>query len=96
MIAYANDNFRDYTLLPIFPLRVFRHKSAFIRTDRGIEKPEDLKGKTIATPGYSSTSLTWIRGIFQDEYGVSPEDVHWISAAKDASANVSGATSEQE
>ena len=47
MLAYANDGFRDYSLLPIFPLRVFRHKSVFIRTDRGITKPEDLRGKTI-------------------------------------------------
>ena len=42
MIAYANEGFRDYTLLPIFPLRVFRHKSIYIRTDRGIKKPEDF------------------------------------------------------
>ena len=26
MIAYANDGFRDYTLLPIFPLRQFRRR----------------------------------------------------------------------
>jgi len=57
MLAYANDSFRDYTLLPIFPLRLFRHKSIFIRTDRGINKPQDLRGKTIGTAGYSSTSL---------------------------------------
>ena len=89
MLAYANDGFRDYTLLPVFPLRLFRHKSVFIRTDRGIEKPEDLRGKTIATPGYSSTSLVWIRGLFQDEYGITPQDVDWIVAAKDSSANLS-------
>lgn len=96
MLAYANQGFRDYTLLPVFPLRLFRHKSIFIRTDRGIEKPADLRGKTIATPGYSSTSLTWIRGIFQDEYGVTPQDVEWITAAVDSSANLAGKTSQQE
>ena len=82
MLAYANDGFRTYTLLPIFPLRAFRHRSVFIRNDRGIKRPEDLKGRKIATPGYSSTSLTWIRGIFEDEYGISPKDVQWIVAAK--------------
>lgn len=96
MLAYANDGFRDYSLLPIFPLRLFRHKSVFIRTDRGINKPEDLKGKTIATPGYSSTSLTWIRGILQDEYGVRPEDVNWIVSSKDSSASDVGKASKQE
>ena len=96
MIAYANEGFRDYTLLPIFPLRVFRHKSIYIRTDRGIKKPEDLRGKKIATPGYSSSSLVWIRGIVQDEYGVSPEDVHWVISTKDSAAKATGGPSKQE
>ncbi len=96
MLAYANDGFRDYSLLPIFPLRLFRHKSIFIRTDRGINKPGDLRGKTIATPGYSSTSLTWIRGILQDEYGIRPEDVNWVVSSKDSSARDAGKASKQE
>ena len=96
MLAYANDGFRDYTLIPVFPLRVFRHKSIFVRTDRGIEKPEDLRGRKIATPGYSSTSLVWIRGIVQDEYGVTPEDVEWVVSSKDSSAKASGGPSKQE
>ena len=96
MLAYANDDFRDYTLLPIFPLRLFRHKSVFIRTDRGINKPEDLRGKKIATAGYSSTSLTWIRGIFEQEYGLKPEDLEWIISSKDSSAKDAGKVSKQE
>ena len=96
MLAYANDGFRDYSLLPIFPLRLFRHKSVFIRTDRGIKKPEDLRGKTIATAGYSSTSLTWIRGIFQKEYGLKPKDMQWIVSSKDSSAKDAGKGSKQE
>jgi len=96
MLAYDNDGFRDYTLIPVFPLRVFRHKSIYIRTDRGIETPEDLRGKKIATPGYSSSSLTWIRGIVQDEYGVTPKDVHWVISASDSTAKASGGPSKQE
>ena len=96
MLAWANDEFRDYTLLPVFPLRVFRHKSVFIRTDRGITAPSDLKGKKVATPGYSSTSLTWLRGILQDEYGVGPADVEWFVSAKDSAAKDTGGPSKQE
>lgn len=96
MLAYANEGFRDYSLLPVFPLRTFRHKSIFIRTDRGIKKPEDLRGKKIATPGFSSTSLTWIRGMLQHEYGVKQEDIEWIVSAKDSSADAAGKVSAQE
>lgn len=96
ILAYANENFRDYTLLPIFPLRMFRHKSVFVRTDGKIKKPSDLKGKKVGTTGYSSSSLTWIRGMFEDEYGVSPKDIEWVISNKDSSADVSGKASAQE
>ena len=93
MLAYANDGFRDYSLIPVFPLRTFRHKSVFVRTDRGIKGPQDLRGKKIATPGYSSSSLTWIRGTFKEEYGLEPSDVEWIVTSK---ASAGGKASKQE
>lgn len=96
MLAYANQGFRDYSLIPVFPMRLFRHKSVFINTDRGIKHPEDLKGKRIGTPGYSSTSLTWIRGFMQHEYGVNPVDVEWVVSAVDSSAKDAGKVSKQE
>jgi 4,5-dihydroxyphthalate decarboxylase len=96
MLAYANEGFRDYSLLPIYPIRVFRHKSIFIRTDRGIKGPEDLRGRKVATPGFSSTSLTWLRGIMQHEYGLKPEDIQWFVSAKDSSAEAAGKVSKQE
>jgi 4,5-dihydroxyphthalate decarboxylase len=96
MLAYANEGFRDYVLLPIFPLRLFRHKSIFIHTDRGIAKPSDLRGKKVGTPGFSSTSLTWLRGIMEHEYGVKPTDIKWVVSAKDSSADAAGKVSKQE
>lgn len=96
MLAYANENFRDYTLIPVFPIRAFRHKSIYIRSDKGIVSPSDLKGRTIGTPGFSSTSLTWIRGILNDEYGVSPQDINWVISNKDSSPKEAGSISKQE
>jgi len=65
----------------------------FIRTDRGINKPEDLRGRKVATPGFSSTSL---RGIVQHEYGVKPEEIQWVISSKDSSAKAAGKVSKQE
>ncbi|WP_152287905.1 ABC transporter substrate-binding protein [Flavicella marina] len=96
MLAYANNNFREYILIPVFPIRAFRHKSIFIHNKRGINSPKDLKGRKIGTPGYSSTSLTWIRGILQDEYGVSPSDIHWVFSNKDSSSDAAGKISKEE
>jgi 4,5-dihydroxyphthalate decarboxylase len=75
---YANDDFRAYTLIPIFISRIFRHRNIFVRTDRGIEKPEDLRGKRVGTPGYGMSACTWIRGFLQDIHGVNPEEMYWI------------------
>jgi 4,5-dihydroxyphthalate decarboxylase len=96
ILALANDGQQEYTLLPVFPLRVFRHKSIFIRNDRRITKPTDLRGKKVAIAGYSSTSLTWIRGIMQHEYGVTPEEINWVVSSRESSAKESGGASRWE
>ncbi len=68
-----------YVGIPVFPSRLFRHSSIYVRGDRGIERPEDLRGKVIGVPDYSMTAAVWIRGILQDEYGVRAADVKWRS-----------------
>ncbi len=96
MLAYANNEFRDYSLLPVFPLRLFRHKSIFVRADGNIKTPKDLKGKKVGTAGYSSSSLTWIRGMLKDEYKIDPTDIEWVISNKDSSSEVAGKISKQE
>ncbi len=80
MSSYMNVLSRDnspYIGIPAFVSRLFRHSSIYVRTDRGIEKPEDLKGKTIGVPEYQMTAALWVRGILNDEYGVRAEDISW-------------------
>ena len=75
---YINEDFRSYTLIPVFISRVFRHRNVFVHVDSGIEKPEDLRGKRVGTPGYGWSANTWIRGFLLDEYGVKADDFQWI------------------
>lgn len=96
LLAFCNDEFRDYVLLPLFVLKVFRHKSIFVHADKGIRKPEDLRGRKVATVGYSSSGLTWIRGVLNDEYGVAPEDIHWVVTSKDSGKEQTGGVSKWE
>jgi 4,5-dihydroxyphthalate decarboxylase len=79
---YINEDFRGYSLIPVFISREFRHKNVFVHVDSGIERPEDLVGKRVGTPGYGMSSHTWIRGFLLDEYGVKAEDLHWIETTK--------------
>jgi 4,5-dihydroxyphthalate decarboxylase len=66
-----------YIGIPAFVSRVFRHSGIYVRTDRGIKSPADLKGKLIGLPEYQITAVVWQRGIMSDEYGVKPTDIRW-------------------
>lgn len=83
---FINNDFREYTLIPIFISRVFRHRNVFVHADSGIENPQDLKGKKVGTPGYGMSANTWIRGFLKDEYGVEADDMHWIETTKSSDA----------
>jgi len=67
-----------YVGVPAFVSRAFRHTGIFIRNDRGIGKPEDLKGKRIGCPEYQLTACVWIRAMLEEDYGVKPSDVTWV------------------
>ena len=67
----------SFIAIPVFTSRIFRHSYVFINVHKGIDKPQDLKNKIVGVPEYQMTSVVWLRGIFQDEYGVYPADVRW-------------------
>ena len=66
-----------YRALPVFLSRVFRHSAIYIRTDRGIARSEDLRGKRVGVPEYQMTAALWARGLLEDEYGVKPSEIEW-------------------
>src|SRR5215475_9830111 len=76
-IALRDQGKAHYTAIPVFLSRAFRHSAIFVRTDRGIASPADLKGKQIGTPEYFTTMLVWMRGLLSDEYHVAPSDLQW-------------------
>ena len=72
-----------YIAIPAFVSRIFRHSGMYIRTDAGIRRPEDLRGKRIGLPEYQITAVVWMRGLMQHEYGVSPNEIHWRNGGQE-------------
>lgn len=67
-----------YIGIPVFPSRAFRHTAIVVRTDRGIERPQDIRGRRIGTPEYQLTACVWARALLQDELGVAPSEITWV------------------
>jgi len=68
---------KRWAALPVFTSRTFFHTWSLVRSDSGIAKPADLKGKRIGVPEYQQTAALWARGVLQHEFGVSPTDMEW-------------------
>jgi 4,5-dihydroxyphthalate decarboxylase len=66
-----------YVGIPAFVSRLFRHSGIYIRTDRGIDHPSKLSGRTVGLPEYQITAVVWIRGILEEEYGVKLDSIAW-------------------
>ena len=67
-----------YVGVPVFPSRAFRHSGIYIRTDRGIRAPGDLKARRIGLAEYQLTANVWIRAFLDDDFGVGPASVEWV------------------
>lgn len=64
--------------LPVFPSRVFRLSSLYVRSDGSVATPGDLRGKRIGVPEWAQTASIYSRGWLAHEQGVALADVEWV------------------
>lgn len=72
-----------YVAIPAFVSRVFRHSAIYIRTDRGIRAPADLRGRVIGVPEYQMTAAVWVRAMLEEDYGVGASDIRWRTGGQE-------------
>ncbi len=73
-----------FLALPIFPNRNFRHSAVFVNSAAGIDRPEDLAGKTIGEFAlYGHDAGVWPKGILAEEFGVTPDQSRWVIGGTD-------------
>ena len=68
----------SYIAIPAFVSRAFRHTGIIVRAESGIDHPSRLKGRRVGIPEWQLTANVWIRAMLEDEYGVKPQDIHWV------------------
>lgn len=67
------------TAIPVFPSRVCRHSSIFVRRG-GPSDPKELAGARIGVPEWAQTAAVYSRALLQHEWGVDLRDVSWFQA----------------
>ena len=70
---------KPYVLMPVVVMGRGQHHTIFYNAERGPLKPNDLAGKRVGIRSYSVTTVTWLRGILQNDYGVDLNRVKWVT-----------------
>ncbi|MBK8869755.1 MAG: ABC transporter substrate-binding protein [Elusimicrobia bacterium] len=72
---------QEYTLIPVFLLREFPLRDIWVRTDRGIKNPQDLRGKRVGVDVYGASGATWIRKFLESSATIKTEDIVWVDVS---------------
>ena len=68
----------DLVLLPIAMASRFQN-GALLRRASNAYGPADLAGRRVGVRAYSQTTGLWLRGILQEEHGLRPDQVRWVT-----------------
>ncbi|HZS64351.1 MAG TPA: 4,5-dihydroxyphthalate decarboxylase [Xanthobacteraceae bacterium] len=66
--------------IPVFPSRIARHSSIYIRRDGSVREPKDLAGRKVGLPEWAQTASVYSRGLLAHYYGVDLTSIEWIQA----------------
>jgi 4,5-dihydroxyphthalate decarboxylase len=70
---------KKLVLLPFVMNGRFQHDCFVYNAERGPLDIRALAGKRIGVRSYTQTTVAWVRGILQDEYGLHPTDATWVT-----------------
>ena len=70
---------KPLVLLPAVMFGRFQHPFIVYNAERGHLSPRDLAGRRVGIRSYSVTTVTWIRGILANDYGLDLDRVRWLT-----------------
>lgn len=79
-VALTAQGDESYWAIPVFPSRVFRHSSIYVRSDGPVASVDDLKGRRVGLPEWAQTAAVYSRGFLQYQYGIDLASVEWVQA----------------
>jgi len=88
VVSLASQDDRSLVALPVFPSRVFRLSSIYVRGDGRVRSPGDLAGKRIGVPEWAQTAAIYTRGYLAHELGLALADIEWVQAGLNEAGRV--------
>ncbi len=79
-VALMAQGDESYWALPVFPSRVFRHSSIYVRSDGPVRSITDLVGRRVGIPEWAQTAAVYSRGFLQHQYGIDLASIQWVQA----------------
>jgi 4,5-dihydroxyphthalate decarboxylase len=70
---------KPYVLLPAVLVSRGQHHTIAYNAERGPLSPSDLAGRRVGVRAYTVTTVTWVRGMLADEYGLDLSKVDWVT-----------------
>lgn len=78
--AIAAQDDCDITAIPVFPSRVFRQSSIFVRCDSSLREAEGLAGRKVGIPEWAQTAAVYVRGWLMHDLEIGLADIEWYQA----------------
>ena len=69
--------------IPVFPSRVPRQSSIYVRRDGPVKSPKDLAGRKVGLPEWAQTASVYSRGFLVHQYGIPLTAIDWVQAGVD-------------
>jgi 4,5-dihydroxyphthalate decarboxylase len=77
-IAHRGSGLAEFTAIPVFPHRRFRHGYILVPSTSGISDPKEFAGHSIGIRSWQVTAGIWLRGIMADA-GLALDQVRWVA-----------------
>jgi len=78
--ALKSQGDESVSAIPVFPSRMFRHSSIFVRGDSPLGDPAELAGCKVGLPEWAQTAAVYTRGLLTHDYGIALQDIDWYQA----------------
>jgi 4,5-dihydroxyphthalate decarboxylase len=75
---------RSFIGIPFFPMRAFRHRCFYVRSDSRLRDLIALEGRRVGTNSWPDTGNTWTRAVLRDQ-GVRIDRIRWTVGPIDES-----------